>query len=173
VAAPAYTDVIEGLKLHGIRYETIDAPRTMTLDKVRILDPKLKQASEGRVPLEARFAHEDRKVTLPAGTIRVPSDQPLGLLAAALLEPESQDSFFAWGFFHETLQPAPGTEAFVLAPMADRLLQRDAGVRAALAKRLAADPAFAADAEARLAWLAARLLPPDPYARSYPVLRER
>ena len=169
----AYAEVVERLRLHGIRYETIDAPRTLTLDHVRIVDPKLSQPSEGRVPVAARFAHEDRAATLPAGTIRVPSDQPLGLLAAALLEPESQDSFFAWGFFHEALQPTPGTEDFVLAPMADRLLEQDVAIRAAFEKRLADDPAFASDPDARLAWFAKRLLPADPYALRYPILRER
>lgn len=102
-----YTDVLERLKLHGIAHEAIDAPRTLTLDHVGIEDPKLKPASEGRIPVEARFVHRERVATLPAGTIRVPSDQPLGLLAGALLEPESQDSFFAWGFFQEALQPPP------------------------------------------------------------------
>ena len=168
-----YTDVVERLRLHGIRYEAMRTPHTLTLDHVRIVDSKLKAPSEGRVPMDARFIHTDRQVTTPAGMIRVPSDQPLGLLAAALLEPESQDSFLAWGFFHEALQSAPATEDFVLAPMADSLLKRDAVVRTAFEKRLKDDPAFAADPAARLAWFADRLLPADPYAMIYPILRER
>ncbi|WP_052730253.1 hypothetical protein [Sphingomonas sp. SRS2] len=82
------TEVVERLTLHGIRFEVIPRPRTLTFDHVRILDPKLKLTSEGRIPVEARLVHEDRTTTLPAGTLRVPSDQPLDLLAAVLLEPK-------------------------------------------------------------------------------------
>ncbi|MCC2977911.1 M14 family metallopeptidase [Sphingomonas sp. PL-96] len=170
---PGYGDIVERLTLHGIRFETLDAPRTLDLDRVRLRHPALGKPSEGRVPVTATTFHEAVRETLPAGSVRVPADQPLGLLAAALLEPESQDSFFAWGFFAEALQPPPGTEDFVLAPMADRLLATDATARAAFEQRLAADPAFAADPAARLAWFRHRLLPADPYALRYPILRER
>jgi murein tripeptide amidase MpaA len=170
---PGYDDIVERLTLHGIRFETLDAPRTLDLDEVRLHQPMLQKPSEGRIPVTATFRHATQRATLPAGSIRVPADQPLGLLAAALLEPESQDSFFAWGFFTEVLQPAPGTEDFVLAPMADRLLASDPAVRGAFEQRLAADPAFAADPDARLAWFRERLLPADPFALRYPILREQ
>lgn len=165
-------DVIERLALHGIQFERIDAPRTLTLDHVRLRNPRLKVASEGRIPVDTELVHAPATATLPAGSIRVPADQPLGLLAASLLEPESQDSFLAWGFFHEALQRPPSGDPFVIAPMADRLLATDAGVKAEFDRRLAADPAFAADPDARLAWFRARLFPADPYALVYPILRE-
>ena len=169
---PNLPDVAGRLELHGIRHEVIDAPRTLALDHVRLVDPVLKRPSEGHIPVEAKFAHETREATLPAGSIRVPSDQPLGLLAAALLEPECADSFLAWGFFPEAMQPEPTTEDFVLAPMADQLLARDPGVKAEFDRKLAADPAFAADPAARLLWFRARLLPPGLHALRYPILRE-
>jgi hypothetical protein len=112
-------------------------------------------------------------VTLPAGSVRVPSDQPLGLLAAALLEPEAPDSFLAWGFFPEMLSPPPDVEDFVRAPLAEALLERDAGVRAAFAAKLASEPAFAADAAARLTWVTERLPGGSPFNLAYPILRER
>ena len=37
--------------------------------------------------------------TVPAGTVIVPVDQPLGLLAAYLLEPESEDGLVTWEQF--------------------------------------------------------------------------
>ncbi len=109
---------------------------------------------------------------MPAGSVRVPADQPLGLLAASLLEPESQDSFLAWGFFPEMLAPAPNTDAFVLAGLGERLLATDAAVKARFEAKLAADPAFAADPDARLAWLYAEAGPGHPYPLRYPIARE-
>ncbi|MAN12943.1 MAG: carboxypeptidase, partial [Sphingobium sp.] len=169
---PAQTDVIDRLRLHNIRFETIAAPRTLTLDQVHVHEPALQRAQDGRLPLKARFAHENRTQTMPAGTIRVPSDQPLGLLAAALLEPEAPDSFLAWGFFPEMLSPSPGAEDFVRAPLAEALLARDASVRQAFEARLAADPAFAADPDARLDWLTDRLPDCSPFHHLYPIRRE-
>ncbi len=165
-------EVLDRLRLHGIRFDAIEAPRTLTLDRTRVENPAVQPAQDGRLPLKAAFQHETATETLPAGTIRVPSDQPLGLLAAALLEPEAPDSFLAWGFFPEMLSSPPGAEAFVLAPLAEVLLARDDRVRAAFEAKLKADPAFATSPEARLEWLTARLPDRSAFYRTYPIRRE-
>ena len=100
---------------------------------------------------------------MPAGSVRVPADQPLGLLAASLLEPESQDSFLAWGFFPEMLAPAPNTDAFVLAALGDRLLATNPVVKRRFDAKLRDEPGFAANPDARLAWLYAQAGPGHPY----------
>jgi murein tripeptide amidase MpaA len=165
-------EVIDRLRLHGIQFEAIAAPRTLELDRVRLVAPKLKAPSEGRVPLSADYQHERRRETMPAGSLRVPADQPLVLLAAALLEPESEDSLLAWGFFPHILGRIEDMEDYALAPLADRMLASDPELRAAFEQRLAADPAFAADGEARLAWFYERTPYADPRYLMYPVARE-
>ncbi|WP_233635670.1 M14 family metallopeptidase [Hymenobacter setariae] len=168
----AQAEVLDRLRLHGITFETTATPRTLRLDQVRLVESKLLQPSEGRVPLAATFVHELGEQTLPAGSVRVPTNQPNGLLAAALLEPESQDSFLAWGFFPEMLAPVPSTDAFVLAALGERLLATDPAVKAAFEAKLRAEPAFAADPDARLAWLYAHAGPGHPYHLQYPIMRE-
>ena len=168
----AQTEVIDRLRVHGIAFETLAAPRTLTLDRVRLVDPKLGQPLEGRYPITAGFVHEYARTEMPAGSVRVPADQPLGLLAAALLEPESQDSFLAWGFFPEMLGAAPNTDAFVLAALGDKLLATDPAAKARFEAKLRAEPAFAADPDARLAWLYAQAGPGHPYPLRYPIARE-
>jgi len=168
---PDQKEVADRLRLHGVGFETVAAPHEMALDRATLVEPRLLAPSDGRVPLEARVTHAVVRETMPAGSLRVPADQPLGLLAAALLEPESQDSFLAWGFFAEVMARPQGAEAFVLAPLADAALASDAGLRAAFDAKLASDQAFAADADARLAWFAERL-PRGVGVRTYPVHRE-
>ncbi|MBB4858703.1 murein tripeptide amidase MpaA [Novosphingobium chloroacetimidivorans] len=165
-------EVVDRLRLHGIRFDTLAAPRTMTLDRVRLRDATVQRAQDGRMPLKASFVHETVRRTLPAGTIRVESDQPLGLLAAALLEPEAPDSFLAWGFFPELLSAPSSAEDFVRAPTADALLASDGAIRSAFEAKLAAEPAFEADAQARLAWLLAHVPGDQGHAATYPILRE-
>ncbi|KQR80267.1 carboxypeptidase [Sphingomonas sp. Leaf343] len=170
---PEQVEVIDRLRLHGIRFDAIASPRTLVLDRMRVRDAAVQRAQDGRLPVKASFAHDAVTETLPAGTIRVSSDQPLGLLAAALLEPEAPDSFLAWGFFPEMLSAPPAAEDFVRAPVAEALLAQDDPVRAAFEAKLATDPAFAADAEARLRWLWDRLPAGGPAHSGYPVRRER
>ncbi|PSJ36316.1 M14 family metallopeptidase [Allosphingosinicella deserti] len=167
------TEVLDRLRLHGIGFQMLEAPRTLTVDRVRLRDAVVQRAQDGRLPLAASFEHETVSETLAVGAVRVPSDQPLGLLAAALLEPEAPDSFLAWGFFPEMLSPPPAAEDFVRAPLAEDLLEHDAAVRSAFEAKLAAEPAFAADGAARLAWLTERLPAPSPYHLVYPIRRER
>lgn len=166
------TDVIARLDLHGIRYERAAAPRTLELDRVRIANAQLGPATEQRVMLSGTMHHERRRETMPAGTVRVPYDQPRGLLAAALLEPEAIDSFLSWGFFPGVLQKPGGVERYVTAPWAEAALRRDPALRAAFEARLAADPAFAADGAARLAWFVERSPFRDDRYLLYPIARE-
>ena len=121
--------------------------------------------------MTARFTHEQSEAAIPAGTVRVASDQPLGLLAAALLEPESLDSFLAWGLFPEVLSAPAGTEDFVMAPIVDALLGSDAELCAEFVSKLAADSTFAASSKARLQWLSDRLPHRDGFSRVYPIQR--
>jgi murein tripeptide amidase MpaA len=166
-------DVIARMKLHGIQMETISTARTVPLDMVRLVEPKLGAAIEGRVPLSAKeYRHERREELMPPGSVRVVSAQPLGLLAAAMLEAESPDSFLAWNFFPGILQRTEYIEGYVIEPMAAAMLARDPALKAAFDKRLAEDKAFAANPTARLQWFYERSPYYDERYLLYPVGRE-
>lgn len=166
-------DVIARMKLHGIEMETIEAPRTIKLDMVRLVEPKLGAAIEGRVRLSAKeYRHETLEEVMPTGSVRVPTAQRLGLLAAAMLEAESDDSFLAWNFFPGILQRTEYMEGYVVEPMAAAMLARDPALKAAFEKQLADDKAFAADPEARLRWFYERSPYSDARYLLYPVGRE-
>ena len=167
-------EVIERLRLHGIAFETLAAPRRVAVDMVRIVEPKLSAAAnEGHVPLSAKgFVHAPRDETFPAGSVRVPSAQPLGLLAAAMLEPEGPDSLLAWNFFPEILQRTEYIEGYAIAPLADRMLAADPKLRAEFEAALKADAKFAADPQARLGWFYRRTPYYDERFLLYPIGRE-
>ncbi len=164
--------VIERLKLHGIAHEVITAPRTIVADMVRLFDPKLGSANEGHVMLAANFRHEQHQEYMPAGSVRVPSAQPLALLAAAMLEAESPESLLAWNYFPHILQRTEYMEAYAIAPLGEKMLASDPVLKAEFEAKLKADPAFAADGEARLAWIYARSAYYDARYLLYPVARE-
>lgn len=167
------TEVIARMKVHGLQMETIDDARMLTLDMVRLEEPKLGNASEGHVPLSAKaYRREMLSVNMPKGSVRVSTDQPLGLLAAAMLEAESADSFLAWNFFPGMLQRTEYIEGYAIAPLAEAMMERDPALKAEFEAKLASDPAFAASASARLEWFYKRSAYYDANYLLYPVGRE-
>lgn len=173
---PSYrADLIERLKMHGVQMETLDAPRTVAVDMLRLVDPKVSgRTNEGHVPITvSEVRTEAQDWTFPVGSVRVPTDQPMGDVAILLLEPQSSESFFAWGMFPEVLNRVEYIEAYAIAPLAAKMLATDPALKAEFEAKLAAEPAFAADGDARLAWFYERTPFYDQRFRLYPVGREK
>lgn len=168
-------DVIARLRAHGIEMETLDAPRTVRVEMQRLRGAAAAAGvSEGRQRASAGEPESaQRDEWFPPGSVRVPTDQPLGELAVVLLDPRSEDSFYAWGFFNEILQRTEYMEGYVVAPMAEQMMADDPSLRAAFEAKLASDAAFAADPDARLGWFYERSPYVDDRYLLYPVGIER
>ena len=171
-------DVIDRLKLHGIRVELLTAAKSAEVTLYRLVDPQ-SLTGEGTHPFESRatlkykVTPERRTEHFPTGSVRVPTDQPLGDLAIALLQPESPDSLLAWGFFPEILQRTEYIEGYVLAPLAEKMLADDPQLKAEFEAKVAVDAAFAKNPRARLQWFYARTKFYDERFLLYPVGVER
>ena len=167
-------DIIERLRLHGVTMETLDAPRTPSVSMLRLVDPTLApRPNEGHVQASVKTVEVERRDwTFPLGSVRVPTDQPLGDIVVLLLEPQSSESFFAWGLFPEILNRVEYIEGYAIAPLAERMMAADPALKAEFEAKLAADPAFAADGDARLGWFYERTPFYDDRYRLYPVGRE-
>ena len=171
-------EVIDRLKLHGVKFETLTTPRTVSVEMYRLVNPQPEpggngQPFEGRHLFQTGVKAETHTGTFPAGSVRVPTDQSLGELVVAMLEPESTDSLFTWGFFPEILQRTEYIEGYVVAPMAERMLADDPSLKTAFEARLAADPKFATDSFARLQWFYDHSPFRDSRYLLYPVAIER
>jgi hypothetical protein len=154
--------------------EPLATARTLKLEYYRLVDPETAaRPFEGRHILTTKVKAESVTTTVPAGTLRVPTDQPLGDLAVALLESQHVDSLAAWGFVPEILQRTEYIEAYVVAPMAERMLAEDKALKAEFEAKLAADANFAKDPQARLQWFYQRSRFHDERHLLYPVGIER
>lgn len=167
-------DVIDRLRAHGVTMEALDAPRTVSVEMLRLDDPKLgTRANEGHVPVTVTSVTAERRDwTFQPGSVRVPTDQPLGDIVVLLLEPQSSESLFAWGLFPEVLSRVEYIEGYAIAPLAERMLAADPALRSEFEAKLAAEPEFAADGDARLQWFYQRTPFYDDRYRLYPVARE-
>ncbi len=170
----AWSKIADRLTLHGIAVERISDPREVNVDVYRLKDPKFDpEPFEGHVRVSAKSVMEHRKQRYPAGSFRVSTDQPLGDLVTALLEPSSPDSFLQWGFFHSIFQRTEYGESAIVEPMAEKMLADNPALKQEFEQRLATDEAFRASPEQRLDFFYLRSPFADEQWQVYPVARER
>ncbi|HYO47360.1 MAG TPA: M14 family metallopeptidase [Gemmatimonadota bacterium] len=98
---------IERLVAHGIRSVTLSHPVTMDVEAFAITS-STQSEREFQTHRERTLAGrwEPARETLSAGTIVVPTAQPLGRLAFYLLDPRSDDGLVAWNVLDEALEGA-------------------------------------------------------------------
>lgn len=163
---PAWTEVIQRLRLHGLPLSTLKAPLTMEFQTDRFTDVRFRGTpDEGHVaPLYMTHRITERR-TLPAGTVIV----PVSRLAMQLLEPDAPDSFIRWGLFNNVFEPKEYGEAYAIAPVGEAMLARDPKLKAEFDAWLAAHPG--ATPGARLSWLYDRSPYHDDRLNAYPVVR--
>jgi len=153
--------------------ETIIAPREVEVEMYRMTETKLaNQPFEGHVGVTGTPVVERHTRRFPAGSVRISTDQPLGELAVLLLEPNSADSFYQWGFFLEIMTPTEYVEEYVMQPMAERMLAEDAKLKAEFEQKLKSDSTLAKSPQEKLQWLYRRTPFFDEEWNLYPVARE-
>ncbi|MFY9608894.1 MAG: hypothetical protein WAU45_09810 [Blastocatellia bacterium] len=91
--------MIEKLLQHGIAVEELTEPLTIEVESFVI--GSVKRAArlfQGHTTVTLTGKYKRETMTFPAGSILVRAAQPLGTLAAYLLEPESDDGLTSWNF---------------------------------------------------------------------------
>ncbi|MCR4396339.1 MAG: hypothetical protein NUW07_06360, partial [Candidatus Saccharicenans sp.] len=97
-------EIKDRLLAHGLLAESLTAEVSL---EVEVFLPKELKAAERPFQghrlnqVKGEYKKETRK--FPAGTLLVRTAQPLGILAACLLEPESDDGLVVWNFFDRYL----------------------------------------------------------------------
>ena len=94
------------LREHGIRVDVLGAATRMSVE-VFVLDTvaRAERPFQGHQEVSVTGRFERRDVSVPAESIVVRTDQPLGPLVFYLLEPESDDSLATWNLLDDALTP--------------------------------------------------------------------
>ncbi|MBZ5499820.1 MAG: peptidase M14 [Acidobacteriia bacterium] len=105
---PATRSAQDRLEAHGITFSTLEQPITIRGEQFRLESSTLDSgAYEGHTRRTITGKWEPADLNVPAGTLVVPVDQPLGRLALMLLEPRSEDSLAYWGLMEDLLRQNP------------------------------------------------------------------
>ncbi len=100
------SDIVAKLLQHGLAVEKLTEAATLEVEVFTLKEIKSAERSyQGHHlnQVKGDYAMETRE--FPIGTIVIPTAQPLGGLAAYLLEPESDDGLLVWNFFDRYVVP--------------------------------------------------------------------
>ncbi len=107
----AFQPIVDKIRQHGVVVEELKAPLTAEVSSFVVeAITKSPKPFQGHNEVKLKGQYVTEKTTLPAGTRIVSLAQPLGLLGAYLLEPESDDGLTNWNFMDPWLEvgkPAP------------------------------------------------------------------
>jgi len=165
--------VIENLQRNGVRLNTLNND---TLLPVSIYT--IKEFQTAQRPFEGHYLHSNIKVEksrallrFRAGDVVVPMDQETNRYIIEVLEPESEDSFFAWNFFDTILQAKEGYSAYVFEDLASDYLDQNLEIKKELEKAKTEDPDLANSGPAQLRWVYERSPWKEKEHNRYPVYR--
>lgn len=102
---PDLTAVVDLLAAHGVEGAPLETAVTLAGERFLVSASRgADRLFEGHRIRTVDGAWEPADLELPAGTLRVPTDQPLGRLLFTLLEPRSDDGLVAWNYLDDTLE---------------------------------------------------------------------
>jgi murein tripeptide amidase MpaA len=171
---PQHKTVLERLQLHGIAVTVLQQAQKLTLAQLSVSDYRFASTPfEGRFMLQnAQFNRSLISRTLAPGWVRVSTDQPLGRLAVALLEPSAPDSFFSWGFFTSMFERTEYFEPYAIEPLIAKLISEQPELQLQFEQALQEDEALRSNPRERYNWFYQKLRYYDQTYLKYPVLIE-
>lgn len=174
-----WSDIVERIALHGIEVEQLSEPLSTRAEVYRLPGAGIAEKSgwtpnpfEGHIRIDpGEPVIQELETTFPAGSYRISTDQPLGELLVLMLEPLAPDSFLQWGFFLEIFTRTEYAEAYVMEPLARKMLEKNAVLKQRFEQKLASDENFASNQHQRLIWFYEQTPFYDDQYLLYPVAR--
>lgn len=165
--------VIELLKLNKVQMVVLSRDTAITVQVYRIEDYKASPRA-----YEMHHMNSDVKVSASVKTIKfrkgdiyIPMNQVANRFLMEVLEPQADDSYFAWNFFDGILGQKEGFSGYHFEDVAAQYLKEHPEVKTRLEERRASDTAFAKSAQAQLDFVYKNSPWYEPAHLTYPVYR--
>lgn len=145
-----FNEIVRILKLHGVKVRQLSNDITLKAEKYKFSDVRFAPFPyEGCQRVNYKVSVTEEEMCFEKGTFVVTTAQRALRVIAYLLEPESDDSFMAWGYFNQFLERKEYAEAYVFEPIAQKMYEENETLRIEFNKKLK-DPKFAASPGERL-----------------------
>jgi hypothetical protein len=166
-------DVIDLLKLNKVAITTLAKDTQITVDAYRIEDYKTSARA-----YEKHYRHSNTKVSTNEQKIQflkgdciIYTGQICDRFLVEMLEPNGDDSYFAWNFFDAILQQKESYSDYRWEDVAAKYLQQHPELQQELATKRQLDPKFAASTNQQLDFVYKHSPYYEPAHMRYPVYR--
>ena len=165
--------VIDLLKLNKVNLQPLRHDTTIEVEVYHIDDYKssARQYEMHHPNSEVQISSTREPMHFRKGDFYIPLNQAANRFLIETLEPQAEDSYFAWNFFDAILGQKEGYSHYVFEDKAAEWLQAHPDVKAKLDQRRAADSAFAKSASAQLDFVFKNSPYYEPDHLRYPVYR--
>lgn len=104
---PTLVQALERVAAHGIELSALDRSIEITVEEFRITESSPDEREfQGHRQRTVEGRYEQRRMVVPAGTVVIPTAQPLGRLVFSLLEPRSDDGLLNWNVLDDAVEGA-------------------------------------------------------------------
>jgi hypothetical protein len=99
---PRLASALDRLRWHGIRISEIAAEARLNVERFTVTElTKQPRVFQGHQEVRLKGTFDTVQLVVDAGTLFIPSNQPLARLAFYLVEPESDDSLVTWNVIED------------------------------------------------------------------------
>ena len=174
IVPQAWGEVIDRLKANGVLMYPLSRDTVLEVETYFI------DAFETeRRPYEGHYVHhqvkvrsEQHRLLFFKGDYLIPTQQRARRYIIETLEPQGEDSFFAWGFFESILQRKEYFSDYVFEEKAEEILNENPQLKAEFEATLAIDPALRANHWDQLYWIYSRSIYAEKSVNRYPIFRQ-
>ena len=170
----AWNSAAELLALHGVAMERTRRPIEQEFETYRFSKTSYGNGpQEGHIAVNFEAQLVKERIAIPAGSYWVPMNQRRARLILSMLEPQAPDSLAHWGLLYSVFEGGGrgGVGEYLSEPIARRMMADSPGLRKQFEDKLAADPQFAGDRNARLQWWYQRSKYDPSDSGRYPIVR--
>jgi len=165
--------VIERLQANNVQMRTLTKDTTIEVQWYHIDNfQSSARPYEGHHPnSRVQISANTKTMTFRKGDWYIPMNQAANRFLMETLEPQGEDSYFAWNFFDPVLGQKEGYSDYAFEDIAAEYLKNNPDVKAKLDQRSAHDSAFAKNGRAQLDFVFQNSPYFEPAYLQYPVYR--
>ncbi len=165
--------VIDLLKLNKVQMTQLKKDTTIEAETYKIEDYKTlpRQYEMHHLNSEVKISTSIQSIAFKKGDWFIPMNQVANRFLIETLEPQGEDSYFAWNYFDAILGQKEGYSAYAFEDIAANYLKDNPEIRLKLQQQRTADTAFAKNGRAQLNFVYQNSHWYEPAHMRYPVYR--
>jgi Zinc carboxypeptidase len=165
--------VIDLLKLNKVQMAQLKKDTTIEVEAYKIEDYKTlaRQYEMHHLNSDVKISSSIQKIKFSKGDWYIPMNQVANRFLIETLEPQAEDSYFAWNYFDAILGQKEGYSAYAFEDIAADYLKNNPDIKNKLEKQRATDTTFAKNGRAQLNYVYQNSPWFEPSLNRYPVYR--